>query len=66
MGQFLKFDLERLGTFTPIAMEVSLQDFLSILGAPRQKIGKIWKLDPFDRNLVKKAKSKFSAVGRPK
>ncbi len=36
------------------------------LGAPRPKIGKIWKLDPFGRTLVTKTESKFLAVRRLK
>ncbi len=43
------FDLERLRTFTPIFPKVTRQDFLPILGAPRPKIGKIWKLYTFGR-----------------
>ncbi len=42
------------------------ETFGPILGAPRPKIGKIWKLDPFGRILVKKNESKFLAVERPK
>ncbi len=61
--QFSNFDLKRLQTFTPMVPKVSLQDFLPILGAPRPKIDKIWKLDPFGRTWVQKTESKFLGVG---
>ncbi len=37
-SNFQNFDLERLRTFTPMVLKVSLQDFLPILVAPRPKI----------------------------
>ncbi len=37
-SNFQNFDLERFRTFTPMVPRVSLQDFLSILGAPWLKI----------------------------
>ncbi len=51
MGQ--NYDLEeRLWTFAPIVSEVTLQAFFFFF------FGKIWKLEPLGRPLVKKTEAK--------
>ncbi len=48
---FVKKFLKKQPYQDPASAGSACDEKLPILGAPRSKIGKIWKLDPFGRNL---------------